>query len=187
MGESLPESNRWIDEAECEWRAVFDACQDAVRAFLSSRLGQPADVDDCLQAVFVKMTRQARRTDSTVAPVARRAWLFRVAANEAALMWRNKSSTNRMIQKKGLETAPDDTHLPDPSDRIVLTETTVRLREAVERLPENYREVVRMRIDQEKTFQTIADELGIPLGTALTRMRRALEKLRDEIETESND
>ena len=187
MGESLPESDHRSDEAEQQWRAVFDACQDGIRAFLSSRLGQPADVDDCLQAVFVKMTQQARRNDLAVAPVARRAWLFRVAANEAALMWRNKATTSRIIERKGLEIAPEDTRLADTTDRIILTETTVRLREAIERLPDHYREVVRMRIDQEKTFQNIAEELKIPLGTALTRMRRAMERLRGEIENESDD
>jgi RNA polymerase sigma-70 factor (ECF subfamily) len=34
-----------------------------------------------------------------------------------------------------------------------------------------------MRIYEEKTFATIAEELGIPLGTALGRMRTALQKL----------
>ena len=39
-----------------------------------------------------------------------------------------------------------------------------------------------MRIHDDLTFQQIADQLNIPIGTALTRMRRALEKLRNEIE-----
>ncbi|MBT4866073.1 MAG: RNA polymerase subunit sigma-24, partial [Planctomycetaceae bacterium] len=34
-----------------------------------------------------------------------------------------------------------------------------------------------MRIYDEKTFQVIADELNLPLGTVLTRMRLALKKL----------
>jgi RNA polymerase sigma-70 factor (ECF subfamily) len=38
-----------------------------------------------------------------------------------------------------------------------------------------------MRIYEEKTFATIAEELGIPLGTALARMRAALEKLRRSV------
>ncbi|NQU19940.1 MAG: hypothetical protein HQ567_01555 [Candidatus Nealsonbacteria bacterium] len=40
-------------------------------------------------------------------------------------------------------------------------------------LPAKQREVVRMRIYEEKTFVRIAEELGIPLGTALARMRAA--------------
>jgi RNA polymerase sigma-70 factor (ECF subfamily) len=39
-----------------------------------------------------------------------------------------------------------------------------------------------MRIYEEKTFAMIAQELGIPLGTALGRMRTALAKLRKTLE-----
>tara|TARA_R110002049_G_scaffold2750_10_gene22418 strand:+ start:53357 stop:53935 length:579 start_codon:yes stop_codon:yes gene_type:complete len=184
MGESLPENNRINDNAEHDWRAVYELCQGGLRAFLRGRLNQEADVDDCLQMVFVKMTQQARRDDSDVEPVARRAWLFRVASNEAALIWRNKATSNRVIENKGRQSATDDDILPDTTDKVILTETTVKLRQAIEKLPDHYREVVQMRIDQDKTFQTIADELSIPLGTALTRMRRALEKLRQEFEPE---
>jgi RNA polymerase sigma-70 factor (ECF subfamily) len=55
------------------------------------------------------------------------------------------------------------------------------VREAIERLTEDQRQVVRMRIYEEKTFAEIAEELGIPLGTALTRMRAALGRLRTEL------
>ena len=38
--------------------------------------------------------------------------------------------------------------------------------------------MVRARVFEEKTFAEIAGESGLPLGTVLTRMRRALEKMR---------
>ena len=41
---------------------------------------------------------------------------------------------------------------------------------------------MRMRIYEEKTFAVIAKELGIPLGTALGRMRTALMKLKTKLE-----
>ncbi|MCA9247413.1 MAG: hypothetical protein KDA42_09870, partial [Planctomycetales bacterium] len=44
-------------------------------------------------------------------------------------------------------------------------------------LPSEQREVVRMRIYEEKKFAEIAAELELPLGTVLTRMRLALKKL----------
>ena len=45
-------------------------------------------------------------------------------------------------------------------------------------LPDKQRQIVHMRIYEEKTFAVIAEELDIPLGTALARMRTALAKLR---------
>jgi RNA polymerase sigma-70 factor (ECF subfamily) len=41
--------------------------------------------------------------------------------------------------------------------------------------------VVRKRIYEDKTFRVIAEEMGAPLGTVLTRMRSALAKLRKRL------
>jgi len=66
-----------------------------------------------------------------------------------------------------------------PADEPLLRlEAVQSVREALEELPPEQRQVVRMRIYEEKTFATIAKELKIPLGTALGRMRAATIKLR---------
>ena len=161
-----------------QWREVFEATESGLRAFLRGRLAQPVDVDDCLQAVFVKLIQQASKPDDNVAPLARRAWLFRVAANEAAALWRRKASTEKMMSRHG--SSEDDIQV-DAAEKVILTESTIRLRLAVNALPEPMRDVVRLRIEEDLTFQQIADRLQIPLGTALTRMRRALERLKSEI------
>ena len=160
-----------------QWRELFDELAGGLRAFLRNRLRQESDVDDCLQVVFVKMLESVDR----VAPAARRAWVFRVAANEAAQMWRSEASRGRMLEK--LEKHGDEpTDSDDPIDRVILTETTRKLEESLLTLPAAYREVVSLRIHENMTIQEIADHLGIPLGTALTRMRRALDRLRTEID-----
>jgi RNA polymerase sigma-70 factor (ECF subfamily) len=58
------------------------------------------------------------------------------------------------------------------------------VRKAVEALPAEQREVVRLRIDEEKTFAEIAALTGKPLGTILTRMRLATKKLADALRGE---
>ncbi len=62
-------------------------------------------------------------------------------------------------------------------------EIVERVKQALETLPNQQRTVVRMRIYEEKTFAVIADELGIPLGTVLTRMRLAIKKLQKQLKT----
>ena len=159
-----------------QWREVFGACEAGLRAFLRGRLGQQVDVEDCLQAVYVKMIESGQN----VAPAARRAWLFRVAANESARLWRRKAATDRVMEKQSRhlsETADDEA-----ADKVILDETTEQLRQAMDRLPEAWQQVVRLRMNDNLTFQQIADQLQIPLGTALTHMRRALERLRSELE-----
>ena len=166
------------DQSAQQWREVFEASETGLRAFLSGRLSQSVDVEDCLQAVYIKMVESGQ----DVLPAARRAWLFRVAANEAAGTWRRKATSERVLEKqaRGLSEVTED----DAADKVILDETTEKLRTALDGLPDRWREVVRLRIYENLTFQQIADRLNIPLGTALTQMRRALERLRSEIETD---
>ena len=61
------------------------------------------------------------------------------------------------------------------------------MRRAIDDLPAAQQQIVRMRIYEEKTFAVIAAELEIPLGTALARMRAAMEKLKRRLgEDEEN-
>ena len=159
-----------------QWREVFEESTPGLRAFLRGRVIQDSDVDDCLQVVCVKMIESG----GNVAPAARRSWLFRVAANESARMWRRKASTDKMLERHPAEEAAQI----DPTEKVILTETTEKLNQLLLQLPEAWQQVVSLRITENLTFQQIADQLDIPLGTALTQMRRALERLKSEIESD---
>ncbi len=172
------ESVRSQSGLDPQWREVFEESTSGLRAFLRGRLNQESDVDDCLQVVFVKMIESGRQ----VAPAARRAWLFRVAANESARMWRSKASTEKMLGRHGAEEASQ----VDPTQQVILTETTEKLDQALRQLPQAWQEIIRLRIEENLTFQQIATQLDIPLGTALTRMRRALERLKSELDPDDD-
>lgn len=165
--ESLPPN-----EGASNWQGVFDAAREGLRSFLISKLPQPADADDCLQAVSVAMLQNT----TEIPPAARRAWLFRVAANQAALWWRKKATTDRLLEKQATDVASvlEETN----PNRLETEETLEQIRNAISSLPETTQIIVKMRIHDGKTFQNISDQLNLPLGTVLTRMRRAMEHLR---------
>ena len=71
---------------------------------------------------------------------------------------------------------------PSAEERAIGLEAVDAVKAALAELRPEEREVVRMRIYEEKTFAVIAEELQIPLGTALARMRSALGKLRAALE-----
>jgi len=67
----------------------------------------------------------------------------------------------------------------EPAESLVVRRQTVdAVRQALDELPPPQRRIVQMRIYENKTFAAIAEQLDIPLGTALGRMRLATEKLR---------
>ena len=176
----LPDPDSLENPNVRRWRDVFENCEGGLRAFLRGRLGQEVDVDDCLQVVCVKMILQANKSDDDVLPAARRAWLFRVAANEAAALWRRKAATEKMIQRRGAaDAAPNDV-----TEHLIRDETTAKLRRAVAALPQPMQQVVRLRIEENLTFQQIADATDEPLQTVASRYRRALERIQREVDGE---
>ncbi|MGB0595114.1 MAG: RNA polymerase sigma factor [Rubripirellula sp.] len=159
------------------WQEVFEKALPVLRGFLRNRLGQESDVDDCLQTVSVKMIEKG----SGVAPAARRAWLFRVAANESARLWRSRAASKKALQRYG----SDETDIEFPENSLTSDETNQQIIKALNSLPPAWQRVVRMRIHENLTFQQIADQLDIPLGTALTQMRRALKQMKQTLDSDA--
>ena len=108
-----------------------------------------------------------------------KAWLFQVGFHEAILLRRRSRlhdrSLREMVSNDPARVGNNPADLP--IERLARAEMNDRVRQAIESLPEEQRQVVQLRIYQEKTFAEIADELSIPIGTVLTRMRLALQKL----------
>ena len=106
-----------------------------------------------------------------------RGWLFRVAWNEAMLVRRVKTRHQNLLQKAVWNRDLNQLEPSAPHSGLVQDETVEAVRKAINDLPEEQRTVVRSRIYEDKTFAVIAEELGVPLGTVLTRMRLAMQKL----------
>ena len=165
------------DQVDASWHAVFEQALPGLRNFLHNRLTQESDIDDCLQTVSVRMIEKG----SKVAPASRRAWLFQVAANEAAGLWRRRAVAKKAMQHY----AESETNIDLPIDSVAAAETSKQILDALRALPPEWQKVVQLRINQNRTFQQIADQLDIPLGTALTQMRRALERMKRELDSDT--
>lgn len=68
-----------------------------------------------------------------------------------------------------------------PVDALATNEQRDLVREAVDGLPEHLREVVVLRLSSGLRFEEIAEMLHVPLGTALSRMHTAIQKLRNSL------
>jgi RNA polymerase sigma-70 factor, ECF subfamily len=68
-----------------------------------------------------------------------------------------------------------------PLDHNSIAEKLSRLQIALEKLPKDQRQVIQLRLVEGATFKEIADRLMIPIGTALSRMRLAIGKLKSEV------
>jgi RNA polymerase sigma-70 factor (ECF subfamily) len=167
--------------------ALYVDHAEELRRFLLGLLRDAQLTADVLQATFVKMAERGHETRKE----SRKAWLFRVAYHEAMAYRRREGVGDKILRRVAWHTSRAAGAADEPLLRL---EAVQSVRDALEDLPPEQRQVVRMRIYEEKTFAVIAEELKIPLGTALGRMRAATIKLRamlgspgGESETEEDD
>jgi RNA polymerase sigma-70 factor (ECF subfamily) len=158
---------------------------EELRRFLLGILRDAQLASDVLQATFAKMVERGHETQVAT----RKAWLFRVAYHEAMAYRRREGVGDKVLRRVASEKPAWHTNgAAGSSDEPLLRlESVQAVREALDELPPEQRQVVRMRIYEEKTFATIAKELKIPLGTALGRMRAATIKLRAKLDATTNN
>jgi RNA polymerase sigma factor (sigma-70 family) len=148
---------------------------DELRRFLQGVLRDTTLAADCLQATFTKLVERGHETREET----RKAWLFRVAFHEAMAFRRRAAVGDKVIRRVAWQEAAAP---PSAEERAIGQEAVDAVKAALSDLRPEERQIVRMRIYEEKTFAVIAEELDIPLGTALGRMRTALMKLKNKLE-----
>lgn len=151
--------------------ALFHEHAGEIRRFVLGVVRDPESASDVLQATFAK----AVELGHTARAETLKGWLFRVAYHEA-ITARRRQQTREQGQRKltSLWVARSE----QPEESLIRRETVEAVRKAMEELPAEQRRVVWARLYEDKTFAAIAAEFGVPLGTVLTRMRLALEKLK---------
>ena len=159
--------------------ALYEEHAGELRRFLFGVLRDDALTSDVLQATFIRLMEVGHTSREET----RKAWLFRVAYNEALTIRRREASGERAIVQKTWQQMTLDSAEKDP---LVADETKKQIKVALDHLPVEQAQIVRMRIYEEKKFAEIAAELNIPLGTALARMQSALKKLRVSLSSEND-
>jgi RNA polymerase sigma-70 factor (ECF subfamily) len=154
--------------------ALYAEHGEELQRFLQGVLRDGSLAADCLQATIAKLLERGHETRMET----RKAWLFRVAFHEAMAYRRRAAVGDKVVRRVAWQGQPEPA---TAEERAIRLESVEAVKIALAGLRPEEREIVRMRIYEEKTFAVIAKELRIPLGTALGRMRTALMKLRSKL------
>ena len=152
---------------------TFNALRDELISTLLYVLGNRDDAQDAAQEAFIKCWsgRQQLHQIHNL-----RAWIFRVGFNTAKDMQR--SAWNRRAKPLQGEAISMMANYPSPALTLELRESVERLRQAIQQLRDEEKEVFLLRQNGELTYEEIAELRSCPVGTIKTQMRSALEKLR---------
>lgn len=157
--------------------ALYDRYASAVYSLAMHLLRDPEASEEVTQDVFFNVWRRASSYHAQRGSV--KSWLFSVAHHRTIDELRRRRREQPQVQRDfDLNNKPSD----DSSDPVAQVTTKLdggQLRDALEALRPEQREVVMLAYFGGLTHSEIARQLGQPLGTVKTRMRLALKRLKE--------
>ncbi len=153
-----------------ELETIVGREQDRMFRFAYMRVGNRADAEDIVQDVFLKLFRSGENL-SHVRNLQH--YLFRSINNACRDFLRRKNYNMIPIENAGAMEVPED-------DRQMHEEYR-RIGRLLEKLSEEQAEVIRLKCSDGLKFREIAKLLDIPLATAKSRYRYAIEHIRQEL------
>ena len=147
---------------------------DALYGYAVTLTRDPTEAEDLVQETYLRAASAAHQpdVDSNL-----KGWLFVIMRNAWLNQIRHKNNGPRFVD---LETGEPSAGAAHENPHVVYLRKVEReqVHEAIESLPDAYREIVLLRDIEGFTYQEIATVLDCPAGTVMSRLGRAREKLR---------
>ena len=164
------------DRDEELFRQAAVACLDGLYGFALSLSRDPVTAEDLVQETYLRALKARRRADPSESV---RPWMFTILHN----VWRNEV---RRRHPDALEDNPDAmTSLasPEPDPQAVLdrVQSRNRLEGAIAALPAPFQQALLLRCVEGFSYKEMAEIVGCPAGTVMSRLARARALLRHSL------
>jgi RNA polymerase sigma factor (sigma-70 family) len=176
---SLVERLRAGDETALE--ELYDQLGGFVYGLAVKVVGDKQVAEDVTQDVFVAIWEEPGRIDVDRGTL--RGLLGTMAHRRSVDAIRREEARRRRENRSWLEPRT----APDLADAAMATYASQRVRHAVARLPEAQRQALELAYFQGHTYRQVADLLGIPEGTAKSRLRLGLQRIADVLHPELSE
>lgn len=150
------------------------ACLPRLRRYARALIGDRSGADDLVQDT---MERGWKKLSSWQHGSDMRAWLFGIMHNLHIDQLRRTVIQTEMLD----ENTPEPAARATPSDGLEMRD----LESALRTLPAEQREILLLVALEEMSYDEVAITLGLPLGTVMSRLSRARQKLRAQMEGRS--
>jgi len=161
------------------FRKLFQRYYSRVHAFVLRRLGDSTAAEDTTVETFAELWRTAKRFRGESRPST---WIYGIAhfkalaARRAAS--RNKRSKVISVDFETLSRAPAEEVF---EQKLEAREEVRRVRQAIQSLPQRYRQVIELAFFENLPYGDIARRLGMAEGTVKTQVSRARQRLRRQL------
>jgi RNA polymerase sigma-70 factor, ECF subfamily len=158
--------------------AMYDAYGRIAYSLAYRVLGQVGDAEDIVQESFLSVWRQADRLDPSRGSV--RSLLLTIVHRRSIDVLRRRAGR---IERALDEAQPIASVAPDPIEFATRAEERERIQYALKELPPEQRSAIELTYFGGLTIAEMAERQQIPLGTAKSRLRLALERMRKTLVT----
>ncbi len=156
--------------------SLFQHFGPRIKGFMMRKGADGELAEDLAQDTMITVWRKAHMYSADKGSVS--TWIFTIARNRR-IDWARKLKGMQFSDIADVEQASDDAG----ADEIVLGQQEAEtVKAAVDRLPEDQKQVISMAFMEDLTQQEISTRLDVPLGTVKSRMRLAYQKLSKSLE-----
>ena len=161
------------------YKKLMQKYHDAIFNFIFKMVRDRQQVEDLTQEAFIKAFSSLKNFNDEYAFST---WLYKIATNNSIDFIRRRKlqmySIDKPIESKDSDymfELPDESYEADKE--LISGQKTRLLNEAIAKLPEKYRKVIRLRHVEERSYEEIAASLKLPIGTVKAHIFRAREML----------
>jgi len=152
--------------------------RDAIYYMLLKMVNNRSDAEDLTIEAFGKAFKNIAQYTPNYAFST---WLFKIATNNCIDFIRKKKgnliSLDQTSDDQENISAPLQSDTPDPEEDMIKSQRMALTRSVVEKLKPRYRTLVELRYFKEYSYEEIANELSLPIGTVKAQLFRARELL----------
>jgi RNA polymerase sigma-70 factor (ECF subfamily) len=163
--------------------------KDTIYFMLLKMVNNKSDAEDLTLEAFGKAFKNLQQYSPNYAFST---WLFKIATNNCIDFLRKRRGVYISIEN-GQENGDNDIPVklrstdPNPEEKLIRIQRAILMRKIVHRLKPRYRILVELRYFREYSYEEIAKELKLPLGTVKAQLFRAREMLFKMIESTEID
>ena len=163
--------------------------KDAIYFMLLKMVNNKSDAEDLTLEAFGKAFKNLHQYSPNYAFST---WLFKIATNNCIDFLRKRRGVYVSIENNQ-ENGDNDIPVklrssdPNPEEKLIRIQKAILMRRIVHRLKPRYRILVELRYFREFSYEEIAKELNLPLGTVKAQLFRAREMLFKMIESTEID
>jgi RNA polymerase sigma-70 factor (ECF subfamily) len=167
------------------YKALFDMHRQSIFHIALKIVRNSEEAKDLVQETFIKAFGSLKTYNSTYRFST---WLYKIAAN-CSIDSIRKRKIDALSLDKPISTKEGDVQMEvadytyHPERDLFAKRKSFGIEEAIEELPDKYREVIILRHKEDKAYEEIARLLKVPVGTVKARIFRARELLKKKLKT----